>query len=226
MSEPPKKKRLMTPEMLESLKLARVKALEVRARLKLSESEQIKHAKNKIQTAHEPAKAKKERINALAQAELLAEKMEKTSIKDTEGSAESSADVCKIIPPTDEDILEIQPEPEPEPEPEPVKEPKKPKPKQPKKQPKPKLEPEPEPESEPEPEPEPKVKTKKPKKVKYVYESESSEEEEIIIIKKKPKKKVPQEEEQPQVPKPMSSIRITGINEMRQPFRPARRSFY
>ena len=44
----PKKKRLMTPIMLENLKIAREKALEVRARLKSSETEQIAHAKQNL----------------------------------------------------------------------------------------------------------------------------------------------------------------------------------
>ena len=66
----PKKKRLMTPIMLENLKIAREKALEVRARLKSSETEQIAHAKQKIKNKGEPIKGKKERIKALAEAEL------------------------------------------------------------------------------------------------------------------------------------------------------------
>ena len=60
--EKPKKKRVMTPEMLESLKIARTKALEVRARLKSSETEQIAHAKKKLKDKADPPKGKKGRI--------------------------------------------------------------------------------------------------------------------------------------------------------------------
>lgn len=77
-----KKKRVMTPEMLENLKKAREKAMEVRNRLKLSEVEQIKHAKAKIQQkSTESALSKRARIKALAEAELIAEK-EKVEVKE------------------------------------------------------------------------------------------------------------------------------------------------
>ena len=67
----PKKKRVMTPIMLEHLKQARIKALEVRARLKSSETEQIAHAKQKIKDKLDPPiKGKKERIKAMAAQEL------------------------------------------------------------------------------------------------------------------------------------------------------------
>tara|TARA_R110002167_G_scaffold345517_1_gene555916 strand:+ start:764 stop:1396 length:633 start_codon:yes stop_codon:yes gene_type:complete len=202
----PKKKRVMTQEMLENLKIARVKALEVRARVKLSESEQIIHAKNKIQTEKEPASVRKARIRALAEAELLAEKMEKE---------------CKITPATTKEIEEVT-EPEPEPEPEPPKLKKSPVVKSvKKKEPKPEPEPEQEPEPEPEEEPEPKIRTKKPKKVKYVYESESSEEEEIIIVKKKKKTKIIEPEPEPLI------IKSSGLYPSVVRGRPqSRRSFY
>ena len=200
----PKKKRVMTQEMLENLKVARVKALEVRARVKLSESEQIIHAKNKIQTEKEPASVRKARIRALAEAELLAEKMEKE---------------CKITPATTKEIEEVT---EPEPEPEPPKLKKSPVVKSvKKKEPKPEPEPEQEPEPEPEQEPEPKIRTKKPKKVKYVYESESSEEEEIIIVKKKKKTKIIEPEPEPLI------IKSSGLYPSVVRGRPqSRRSFY
>ena len=192
----PKKKRVMTPEMLENLKIARVKALEVRARVKLSESEQIIHAKNKIQTEKEPASVRKARIRALAEAELLAEKMEKE---------------CKITPATTKEIEEVT-EPEPEPEPEPPKLKKSPVVKSVKKK---------EPKPEPEEEPEPKIRTKKPKKVKYVYESESSEEEEIIIVKKKKKTKIIEPEPEPLIIK-SSGLYPSVVRGRPQ----SRRSFY
>jgi hypothetical protein len=68
--------------MLENLKKAREKAMEVRNRLKLSEVEQIKHAKAKIQQkSTESALSKRARIKALAEAELIAEK-EKVDVKE------------------------------------------------------------------------------------------------------------------------------------------------
>lgn len=116
-----KKKRVMTPEMLENLKKAREKAMEVRNRLKLSEVEQIKHAKAKIQQkSTESALSKRARIKALAEAELIAEK-EKIEVNDD--VKEEVTEEIKEIKEIKEKIKE--PEPAEEAKEEPVDPPKK-----------------------------------------------------------------------------------------------------
>ena len=113
-----KKKRVMTPEMLENLKKARERAMEVRNRLKLSEVEQIKHAKAKIQQkSTESALSKRARIKALAEAELIAEK-EKIEVND-----DVKEEVTEEIKEIKEKIKE--PEPAEEAKEEPVDPPKK-----------------------------------------------------------------------------------------------------
>lgn len=157
----PKKKRVMTQEMLESLKTARIKALEVRARLKSSESEQIAHAKEKLKNKADPPKGKKERIKAIAEAEI-AEELNKLKIEkpDRPPSPDPTPPILDQKEPKEvkektkvkelkekknvvEDVEEITP---------------------------PKTE---------------NVKVKKEKKIKYIVESSSEEEEEIIYVKKK-----------------------------------------
>ena len=119
----PKKKRVMTPQMLESLKLAREKALEVRARLKVSEVEQIKHAKNKLQkSAKETLSQRKVRITALAEAEILEEKNGKTEVSEdvpvpeeklpSEPIVVKQKPIKKKVEIKQEEIEEPEPEPE------------------------------------------------------------------------------------------------------------------
>ncbi len=175
-----RKKKEMTPEMIEQLRLARVKAMEVKKALKGNPEARIEHYKEKLKQQKEKPTKKK-----------LLEKA-KDILKE-----EDTKDILKeeVKEDTPEQKL---PEPEPEPEPEPLKEviddeldnnglPKPPK----------------QAIKKPEPEPsnfidlstddkilnvsEEKVKTKK--KVKYIYESDTDSEEERVVYVKKTHKK-------------------------------------
>ena len=70
-----RKKKIMTPEMLSQLKLAREKALIVKKALKESDEAKITHAKDKIKKERAKPK-KKEVIKKLAEEELKKEDLE------------------------------------------------------------------------------------------------------------------------------------------------------
>jgi len=73
-----RKKKTMTPEMLEQLSIARKKALEVKKALKESDEAKIEHAKEKIKKTRKPTKKELIKLEAEKQ---LAEESEKEEVE-------------------------------------------------------------------------------------------------------------------------------------------------
>ena len=189
----PRKKKEMTPEMIEQLRLARIKAMEVKKALKGNPEARIEHYKEKL-------KKQKEKPTKKTLLEKAKEQINEEEVKSAN--------------PISEEIKEVK-IPEPEPEPEPVKKklidddeldenglPKPPK------------------QAIKKPEPEPanfvdlstdeKIKNemtvKEKKKVKYIYESDTDSEEERVVYVKKTHKK----QSSPLAPRPVIPTTFGG----------------
>lgn len=166
-----RKKKTMTPEMLEQLSIARKKALEVKKALKESDEAKIEHAKEKIKKTRKPTK--KELIKLEAEKQLAEEET------NVEEEVEPKGEVVDLA--SDEAIKNILVEaresvklPDGTPSPPP---------------------PAPAPAGEEPPKMDLEVKEKPKPKKEYLFDSgsdSSSDEEKVIYVKKrKPKKKEP-----------------------------------
>jgi len=190
----PRKKKEMTPEMTEQLRLARIKAMEVKKALKGNPEARIEHYKEKLKKQKEKPTKK-----------TLLEKAKEQIEEEQQLSRTANGDEIEEEGDKGETLL-----PEPEPVPEPVKEEKvidddelddNGLPKPPKKAIK-----------KPIPEPEPTnfidlstdekiMAVKEKKKVKYIYESDTdSEEERVVYVKKTHKKQNSPPKPRPVIP--------------------------
>lgn len=101
-----RKKKTMTPEMLEQLAIARQKALEVKKALKESDELKIEHAKEKIKKSK--TKTKSQKIKEEAEKQLAEEEAEKEPIvlKEDEPIQEEEKQTGKLIDLASEEAIE------------------------------------------------------------------------------------------------------------------------
>jgi len=184
----PRKKKEMTPEMTEQLRLARIKAMEVKKALKGNPEARIEHYKEKLKKQKE--KPTKKTLLEKAK-EQIEEEIKEVKIPEPEPEPEPSGEIAphaiegvKGETPLDDDELDDNGLPKP-----PKKAIKKPI---------------------PEPEPtnfidlstdEKIMAVKEKKKVKYIYESDTdSEEERVVYVKKTHKKQNSPPKPRPVIP--------------------------